>query len=641
MPQTVAGATLPLGGERYALVSDLVVAFLTAGAARVDGDANAVEQARLLAVAGDAAERLYTTQVASAVRSYADQRASQAADAAESRARSRTQTEVAAARAYAETLDAAQREYIDQATLNGFDPEVLAAIVEGWSDVETTDATISGLVTGTNTTTRAALDAAVDARTRTGARPIGRGELMVTPAEFGAVGDGVTNDTTALAAFFTHLGANGGRGTMQGKDYRTTQGINLHNPARGFHLDGEGARILFDRAASANVINTTGLRNTLVENLTVEATGTAPASHGFAAADPTNLTLRRVRVIRYTNTGIIIYRSAASLPNPVDNHIDACTVDGTGLAQNGILFQSCDDSAMSDCVARGFNRAGSPVFGLQLKNDCTNCTIRGGAVYGAIAGVALGADGTYQHRGHTITGVRTFDCDCAFVASSTVNTEVSVQADQAGRNTGLPVIRILGSCSGVRVTATIDNIHPAHQAAWIASSDCEIVLTRMNAYPTTLAHFGGGTTRTTVRANVPPERATFSSGSGSSPNIIVGDRQDTGSRDITNLITGWVDKGSASCRLRRIGGLVILSIQARNPEVPGQFDMLTLPAGFRPAFTQNVPLQAANAPTPAAILNVPTTGVVSAYQAVAQTPWANAVAVFPTNDTWPSTLPGA
>lgn len=74
-----------------------------------------------------------------------------------------------------------------------------------------------------------------------GQRPVGRGELEVSARDFGAVGDGITDDTAALNAFLDYITANKCAGFMPGINYRITGTLII--PSRpGWTLRGNGNR---------------------------------------------------------------------------------------------------------------------------------------------------------------------------------------------------------------------------------------------------------------------------------------------------------------------------------------------------------------------------------------------------------------
>jgi hypothetical protein len=60
------------------------------------------------------------------------------------------------------------------------------------------------------------------------------------------------------------------------------------------------------------------------------------------------------------------------------------------VANNGFLLSDMDDSHILDCFA--YNVGGTPAFGLQLKNVCTSCSIRGGGADNCVKGAGFGND---------------------------------------------------------------------------------------------------------------------------------------------------------------------------------------------------------------------------------------------------------
>src|SRR5687767_3979774 len=68
--------------------------------------------------------------------------------------------------------------------------------------------------------------------------------------DFGAKGDGVTDDTTSIQSFFNYLKINGGVGHVSKGTYNITAPIELFNATTPFSVIGEGRDLVtFKRAA--------------------------------------------------------------------------------------------------------------------------------------------------------------------------------------------------------------------------------------------------------------------------------------------------------------------------------------------------------------------------------------------------------
>lgn len=355
---------------------------------------------------------------------------------------------------------------------------------------------------------------------------------VVTPEMFGAVGDGSTDDTVAWQAFVDHLAANGGTGLVPPGTYRITDTISLGHvvaspkPTHGFTITGAGRTSIIELdttevASPKSIFAMRGLFDTTIERLRLVATN-EPAGHGISASYPVNLTIADVDVRNFVYTGIICHGPTVGVdPQPINNKILRCNVYGEGVGSNGVLFSSNHESVMEDCNVYDLDLSSSPVFGLQLKNNCLNCTIRGGIVDTAKAGVAFGSDHETTNAGHKVTGVTVRNCNNGFIASKTINTEVDLMVDMEGRDTGLEPVRIIGGCSNLVVTATVDNIHPSATAAHIASDDCEVNITRMNQLGTFMARFEAGITTSVLRSSLPPDDVSVSRGAGAVATVVL------------------------------------------------------------------------------------------------------------------------
>ena len=70
---------------------------------------------------------------------------------------------------------------------------------------------------------------------------------LLSIKDFGAVGDGVTNDTTAVQAFFNEVTSTGAQGYIPAGEYLLTSGVTINLSSKGFSIDGAGAESVIFR----------------------------------------------------------------------------------------------------------------------------------------------------------------------------------------------------------------------------------------------------------------------------------------------------------------------------------------------------------------------------------------------------------
>jgi hypothetical protein len=232
----------------------------------------------------------------------------------------------------------------------------------------------------------------------------------VTPQHFGAVGDGVANDTAAIQAFFLHVSANGLVGVVNPGTYRLTSLIGVAN-ASPFTIFADQAK--FVRGAdygSVLSINTTN--GWVIDGLEIDggfSSFPANANHGIVWSNCSEVRVVNCKVSNYKNTGIIGFTFPEDL-SYFDNQVINCTVDGLNNANNGILLDTIFRSGLTNCNAINIGKTGSPCYALQLKNGCQEGWIKGGVASGARVGIAAGSFSLIEHRKNIITGVNVFDC---------------------------------------------------------------------------------------------------------------------------------------------------------------------------------------------------------------------------------------
>lgn len=169
---------------------------------------------------------------------------------------------------------------ITAASLNGMEADIVAAKVDGTADAvadadakygtlpdrlaavevlgglapgDVNDATSASLIENPDTLTSAALNDAYAFKPDNGARPVGKGELFINVKDYGAKGDGVTDDTTALnnAALAAASMASDALLYMPSGMYKTTGTVTVTTG-----LDARAATISYTGSGTALIVGT-------------------------------------------------------------------------------------------------------------------------------------------------------------------------------------------------------------------------------------------------------------------------------------------------------------------------------------------------------------------------------------------------
>lgn len=230
----------------------------------------------------------------------------------------------------------------------------------------------------------------------------------LTPMDFGAVGDGVADDTNAFRAALTHLKSYGGTLKVPNGTYRLTGQIGISNATIPWDIVGEPGSRLVRGSDYGSMISINHSDNWTIEGLTLEGNFSeypVNASHGIVWYNCNHVRVIRCNVSDWKNTAIIGYTNPP-LSDFRDNIIEDCVVDGLDSANNGILLADLLESGILNCKALNVGMTGTPCYGLQLKNGCKSGFITGGVVTGARVGVACGNyEGFGEHKDNRISGV--------------------------------------------------------------------------------------------------------------------------------------------------------------------------------------------------------------------------------------------
>lgn len=317
-------------------------------------------------------------------------------------------------------------------------------------------------------------------------------EESVSVKDFGAVGDGGTDDTVAIQAFFNYLANTGGAGYINPGDYLITSGLLLLNPANGFLVFGSGDKSCIKLRSSSNVtaLSIVAPTGVVMENFLIDCgfSVTGFASHGYSFSDTNAVTMRNVNVIDHRNAaGLMFLQSATAISTSqnVNGEYRNCYIidsysDSKGNGRNGFLLECLFASAIINCHVAPLDRTETPCIGLQLKNECRYSQIIGGSAEGCLAGVGFAGDGAVAGTGAyncSVNGTIVKDSLDGAIIGKTTDCDVNVIVDMNNNSSNSYGINVAGFNTGLQIKIVVSNIPATKHAVRISSSRTNVDLT--------------------------------------------------------------------------------------------------------------------------------------------------------------------
>lgn len=229
----------------------------------------------------------------------------------------------------------------------------------------------------------------------------------VSVKDFGAVGNGVADDTAAFEALVTYCAANGALGLLPAGTYLINPSIRTFTASVPFVLRGDGREltILKNRNTASSFIYWTGADGASFENLTIDGSFTGlpsvPTSGGtLVFVNSNNNEVRNVDIINIWRVAILAFNDhQTTLTNVYSGFVaDGVRVYGPSnyindVGPSAILIADYDNSRIQNCYIENIGQ-----YGYEYKNDCNNNLIDNCVSVNAYRAIYFGGDGANTER---------------------------------------------------------------------------------------------------------------------------------------------------------------------------------------------------------------------------------------------------
>lgn len=176
---------------------------------------------------------------------------------------------------------------------------------------------------------------------------------MVDVKAYGALGNGVSDDTDAINKAIDYIKLNGGCLYLPSGTYLISKSINIGGNTKPFAIKGSGWDTIIKRNFNfEDPIHGNEISNAIIEDLYIDGNiGTfSSPTNGITLIDQRNMLVRNVKVYNVTNHGIT-FSSLSQTDSSwnTNNWITNCVFDG---CNTGISFIKQKNSGIASCVIR-------------------------------------------------------------------------------------------------------------------------------------------------------------------------------------------------------------------------------------------------------------------------------------------------
>lgn len=199
---------------------------------------------------------------------------------------------------------------------------------------------------------------------------LGKARESVSFKDFGAVGDGVTDDTAAIQAALSYAASSGSSIVDNGGKYRISSQINVSASSKGLSISCTGSkmsRLIWDAGSSGGISVTIDVwpAPVLFKGLSIESVGAIPSpaiSVQYSSYSSSNLSWQ----------GAIF--DSISIGQSIESQ-------SAGGFSKGVQLTNCPQPVFTNCVIRGTSDVSYTTSGIEFNGQCTAPHILGCRIF--------------------------------------------------------------------------------------------------------------------------------------------------------------------------------------------------------------------------------------------------------------------
>lgn len=276
----------------------------------------------------------------------------------------------------------------------------------------------------------------------------GAGALgYINAKSFGAIGDGVADDTTAITSFLNYLKTNGGFGRIPAGTYNISYiSIDLSSNMP-FEIigDGIGKTILKCTSPTFNFLTLQNCKKVAVRRLTIDnnyQSGQSQSNGGsLIYVNANDCTTEDVSAINVVRVAFMAYNDhQTTLSNVYSGMVyNRCYVDGgaaynEGQTPSAFIVADYNNSRIENSYIKNIG-----LYGYEFKNDCNNCFILNSIAENVFNPIYFGGDGAHTELGYVknslVDNILIYGgTNPIFIGSASYNTIRNVRINNTGRS---------------------------------------------------------------------------------------------------------------------------------------------------------------------------------------------------------------